>query len=97
MLGHRRWWLAHTFRQIVDAEFTVDQRPEQLHPGGVGQHPEDLHDQMSVVVSQLLTCIHTQIIVQGGGADYLDYGATKLNAQPRKTLSGRTPAEALAV
>nr|WP_240163869.1 NAD(P)H-dependent oxidoreductase [Mycolicibacterium sphagni] len=33
-----------------------------MYPGGVGQHPEHLHDQQGVIVSQLLICIHTQIV-----------------------------------
>ncbi len=59
MPGHRRWRFADAFGEVVDAELAVDQRPEQLYPGGVGQHPEHLHDQQGVIVSQLLICIHT--------------------------------------
>ncbi|GAY16024.1 hypothetical protein MSZK_27500 [Mycobacterium sp. shizuoka-1] len=69
MLGHRRRGLADTFSEVIDAEFAVDQCPQQLDAGGVGQHPEDFDDQMGMVRSQLPICIHTQIVANAAGTN----------------------------
>jgi hypothetical protein len=44
MLRHRRRWFAHMLREFVDRHLAVGQRPQHLHAGSVGQHPEDLDD-----------------------------------------------------
>ena len=41
--GRRR--LADELGEFVDGQFAVDQRPQHLDAGGVGQHPEHLDDQ----------------------------------------------------
>ncbi|BBX07796.1 hypothetical protein MAIC_25990 [Mycolicibacterium aichiense] len=64
MLGDRRRRFVDALGEIVDTEFAVDQRPQQLHTGGVGQHAEDLNDQQRMVVGKLPICIHTQIIAE---------------------------------
>ena len=45
VLRHRRRRLADPCGEVVDRSSPSDQRPQQLHAGGVGEHPEHLDDQ----------------------------------------------------
>jgi hypothetical protein len=70
VLGHRGRRLAHLGGQFVDRQLAADQRPQDPHPGAVGQHPEALDDQVDLVVRQrsptrLAICGHTQIADDG--------------------------------
>ncbi|BBY17096.1 hypothetical protein MLIT_26880 [Mycolicibacterium litorale] len=55
--------------KIIYRHLTAHQCPEDLHPGGIGEHPEHLDDEVHLIVGQppsasLTICIHTQIIGQ---------------------------------
>ncbi len=52
VLGDRRRRLAHVLGEFVDRHLAMRQRPEHLHAGGVGQHPENLDHQTGLVVGQ---------------------------------------------
>jgi hypothetical protein len=67
VLRNRWCWFSHMFGEFVDRHLAVGERPQHLHAGGVGQHPEHLDDQADLIVRQpdiLITCMHTQIIDQ---------------------------------
>jgi hypothetical protein len=56
--------LADHRRQLVDRQLPIQQRPQQLDPGPVGEHPEHLDGQVDLVPvgptrPLLATCIHT--------------------------------------
>ena len=56
--------------EFVDRQLAVDQRPQQLHPGGVGEHPEHLDDQADLVVRR--ACAHRPAYLHS----YADSSAT---------------------
>ena len=69
MLGHRRARLADRFGQLVDRLLAVDQRPQDLDAGAVGEHPEHLDRQRDLILRQpagrwLTICIHKQIVAR---------------------------------
>jgi hypothetical protein len=59
--GRRR--LADELGELGDRQLPAHQRPQHLHAGGVGQHPEHLDDQAHLIVvdtAMIRTiCIHT--------------------------------------
>jgi hypothetical protein len=67
VLRHRRCGFAHMLSEFVHRHLSVGERPQHLHAGGVGQHPEHLDNQADLIVRQpniLTICMHTQIIAQ---------------------------------
>lgn len=67
VLGHRRCGLLDVCGQVVDRQLAIGESPQQLHAGGVGEHPEDLDDEIGLFVGQppgaeFVICIHTQIV-----------------------------------
>ena len=67
VLRHRRRGFAHMLGEFVDRHLAVGERPQHLHAGGVGQHPEHLDDQADLIVRQpdiFVICMHTQIVAQ---------------------------------
>lgn len=63
VLRHRRCGLSDTLRQFVHRAFSIDQRPQNLHPRRVSEHPEHLDDEIHLIIGKLpptnLTiCVH---------------------------------------
>jgi len=85
VLGNRWRRLAHVLGKFVDRHLAMRQRPEHLHAGGVGQHPENLDDETGLVVGQptfATICMHTQIIVNDRRAG----NARRLSAAGRPSI-----------
>jgi hypothetical protein len=72
VLRHPRWWFAHRVCQFVDSQLVLAQRPQQPHPSGVSQHPEDLDGQVHLFGGRLRRsaylriCAHTRIVTVFG-------------------------------
>jgi len=49
VLGHASRWLSDCFRQLVHGQLVIEKSPEHPHPGGVGQHPEDLDSKVHLL------------------------------------------------
>ena len=67
VLGHRRGGLPDVTGEVADRHLTAAQRPQHLHPRGIGEHAEDLDDQVDLVIGQppsasTFICMHTQIV-----------------------------------
>lgn len=73
MLTHRGSRLGQFRGELADGQFAIDQPPQDLHAGGIGQHAECLDHQTQfvgvelarTVAPGLVTCIHTQIVNNG--------------------------------
>lgn len=77
MLRHPGRGLAHGLGQLVDWQLSLQQRPQQSHPCGVGDHPEHLDRQVDMVMSGLLRALtpHVRISTQMVGESVIGPGA----------------------
>ncbi len=68
VLGHPGSRSPDGLGEFADGEFTVEQRPQQLQAGGVGEHPQHLDRQVDMLLGRhrpyVSICIHTQIVTR---------------------------------